>query len=324
MAMATEVPTVWNQLAEAMHLKDSPTAQVWLSERASFRFARLQSSQGLAEVARPVVGEHGYIVALQLKALPFIEQYFGNKKVSNGSYPVGAVSAINLQDEPACRVPHPFDALILYVTQASLDEVAYAHQAPRVDQLAWPLGAFDPVVYHLGKSFLASQQQPHNASKLFSDHLLHALNCHFVCSYSGVTLSAPRFRGGLSSRQMRRATELLEAHLDGKIALQQVAEACDLSVSHFARAFKQSFRRPPYKWLMERRVDKARDLMTNSRLPLADIATQCGFADQSALNRSFKRMHGVTPGIWRRRTARSRSGQGSSSARDARLYQQLR
>ena len=271
-----------------------------MSERASFRFGRFQSSEGLPDVARPVVGERGYIVALQLKAIPFIEQFLGNKKVSSGSYPIGAVSAIDLQDEPALFLPNPFDALVLYVTQADLDEVAYAHRAPRLEQLVWPLGTFDPVVYHLGKSFLASLEQPHDASKIFLDHILHALNSHIVCSYSGVTISAPKFRGGLSSLQMRRATELLEAHLDGDIALQQVAEACELSVSHFARAFKQTFRTPPYRWLIERRVDRARDLMTNSRLPLADIAARCGFADQSALNRSFKRIHGVTPGIWRR------------------------
>ena len=296
----TRVPTVWNQLAETMHLKDSPTAEVWMSERASFRFGRFQSSEGLPDVARPVVGERGYIVALQLKAIPFIEQFLGNKKVSSGSYPIGAVSAIDLQDEPALFLPNPFDALVLYVTQDDLDEVAYAHRAPRLEQLVWPLGTFDPVVYHLGKSFLASLEQPHDASKIFLDHILHALNSHIVCSYSGVTISAPKFRGGLSSLQMRRATELLEAHLDGDIALQQVAEACELSVSHFARAFKQTFRTPPYRWLIERRVDRARDLMKNSRLPLADIAARCGFADQSALNRSFKRIHGVTPGIWRR------------------------
>ena len=57
-----------------------------------------------------------------------------------------------------------------------------------------------------------------------------------------------------------------------------------------------------YQWLIERRVERAKDLMTNTRLPLAHIATQSGFADQSALNRSFKRIHGVTPGIWRRTT----------------------
>ena len=41
--------------------------------------------------------------------------------------------------------------------------------------------------------------------------------------------------------------------------------------------------------------------MMNSRLPLVDIAAQCGFADQSGLNRSFKRIHGLAPGTWRRR-----------------------
>lgn len=300
MDTAATIPTVWAQLAENMYLKDSPTAEVWMSERASFRFGRFRSSEGLPDVARPVVGERGYIVALQLKSIPFIEQFLGNKKVSSGSYPIGAVNAIDLQDEPGIFLQNPFDALVLYVTQADLDEVAYAHRAPRVEQLVWPHGKFDPVVYHLGKSFLASLEEPHHASKIFLDHVLHALNSHVVCSYSGVTLSAAQFRGGLSSVQMRRATELLEAHLDGDIALQQVAEACELSVSHFSRAFKQTFRTPPYRWLIERRVDRARDLMKNSRLPLADIAIRCGFADQSALNRSFKRIHGVTPGTWRR------------------------
>jgi AraC-like DNA-binding protein len=300
MDTATRIPTVWNQLAEAMYLQDSPTAEVRLSEGASFSFGRFQSSEGLPEIARPVVGERGYIVALQLKAIPFIEQFFGNKKVSSGSYPIGGVSAIDLQDEPAVLLPNPFDALVLYVTQAALDEIAYAHQASRVEHLVWPQGAFDPVVHHLGQTLLSSLERPHHAPKIFLDHVLQALNWHFVCSYGGVTTPALNFRGGLSPWQMRRATELLEAHLDGNIALQQVAEACELSGSHFARAFKTTFRRPPHRWLIERRVDRARDLMRNSRLPLADIAIQCGFADQSALNRSFKRVHGVTPGIWRR------------------------
>jgi AraC family transcriptional regulator len=312
MDMSTQVPTVWNQLAEAMYLKDSPTAEVRLSELASFSFGRFQSSKGLPEVARPVVGERGYIMVLQLKAIPFIEQFLGKKKVSSGYYPIGGASAIDLQEEPAVLLPNPFDALVLNVTQAALDDAAYAHQASRVERLVWPHGELDQVFHHLGRTLLSSLEQPHRTSKIFLDHILHALHCHFVCSYGGVRISAPQFRGGLSSHQMRRATELLEAHLDGNIALQQVAEACNLSVSHFARAFKQTFRRPPYKWLTERRVDKARDLMTNSRLPLADIATQCGFADQSALNRFFKRIHGVTPGIWRRRTTRGRSGPGTS------------
>jgi len=309
------VPTVWNQLAETMYLKDSPTAKVKLSELASFSFGRVQSTKGLPEIARPIAGERGYIVVLQLKAIPFVEQFLGRKKVSSGPYPIGAVSAIQLPEEPACLLPHPFDALVTYVTQAALDEVAYAHRAPRLEQLVWPHGVIDPVVHHLGQTLLYSLEHPDRVSKIFVDHILRALNCHFVCSYGGVAVSAPRFRGGLSPWQMRRATELLEAHLGGNITLQRVAEACELSVSHFARAFKTSFRKPPHNWLAERRVDRARDLMMNSRLPLADIAARCGFADQSGLNRSFKRIHGLAPGIWRRRTTRGpRKGNGEDAS----------
>ena len=132
MDTATEVPTVWSQLAETLYLRDSPTAEVRLSERASYSFGRIRSTVGLPEITRPVVGERGHIVVLQLKPIPFIEQFFGKKKVSSGPYPIGGVSAIDLQEEPAVLLPNPFDALVLYITQAALDEVAYAHRAPRV------------------------------------------------------------------------------------------------------------------------------------------------------------------------------------------------
>ena len=92
------------------------------------------------EIGRSTSGERGHIVALQLKAIPFIEEFLCRKKVSSGFYPVGAVSAINLQDEPALFLPNPFDALVVYVTQDSLDEIAYDHQAPRVERMVWKLG----------------------------------------------------------------------------------------------------------------------------------------------------------------------------------------
>jgi AraC family transcriptional regulator len=317
MGISVEIPAIWDQLAETMYLKDSPTAEVRISDVASFLFGRVRSKNALPEVAQPVVGQSGYIVALQLKAIPFIEQFLGKKKVSSGSYPLGAVSAIDLRDEPSCLLPNPFDALVLYVTQAALDEVAYAHRAPRVERLDWPQGAFDPIVHHLGQTLLASLENPGGISKIFLDHILHALNCHFASSYGGVIISSPKSCGGLSPLQMRRATEYLDAHLDGNIVLRQVAEVCGLSVSHFARGFKQTFRVPPHRWLTDRRVDRAKDLMTNSGEPLAEIAIQCGFADQSALNRSFKRIHGSTPGMWRRKTARGAGGHASPAAKPA-------
>jgi AraC-like DNA-binding protein len=298
--LSTSNPAFWDQFAAGMYLKEMPTAELCISELAPLSFGRIRSEEGLPEVTRGEGAARDYMVALQLTEIPFIEQYLGNKKVSQGFYPVGGVSVLPFEERPRIFLPGPFDTLVLHVTQNALDEIAYSHRVPRVDRLVWPFGHPDPVVNNLGQTLVSTLQQPTHASKLFVNHVLHALNSHFVCSYGGIRQSAKHVQGGLTAQQVRRATEFLDAHLDADIDLQQVAETCELSVSHFARAFRQTFGKPPYRWLIERRIDKARDLMAHSRLTIAEVAIQCGFTDQSGLNRSFKRVHGVTPGTWRR------------------------
>jgi transcriptional regulator GlxA family with amidase domain len=73
-----------------------------------------------------------------------------------------------------------------------------------------------------------------------------------------------------------------------------------LSKSHFSRAFQQSLGTPPMAYVAKRRVERAKLMMTSTRDRLTDIALACGFADQSHLNRSFRRIVGMSPGIWRR------------------------
>jgi AraC family transcriptional regulator len=287
----------WKLFAANMHANESPL-NLQLSKIASFSFGRIRS-QGLPEISRGSGRLRDYLVVLQLKAIPSIEQFLGAKRVSHGPYPMGGVSVLRFADMPTIFTPHPFDTLGLYVSQDALDEIAHSFRAPRVDSLLWGFGQPDSVVHHIGQTLVASLEQPNSTSKLFLDHVLHALNCHFVFSYRRLT-PAPPARGGLSGLQMRRATEFLDAHLNGDINLRRVAEICEISLSHFARAFKHSFRKPPYQWLLERRIEKAQDLLLNSRLSLAEIASQCGFTDQSGFNRSFKKISGATPGEWRR------------------------
>jgi AraC-like DNA-binding protein len=275
------------------------SASLTISRFAPFSFGRIRSEEGLPAATRGDGAARDYMVALQLAEIPTIEQFLGSKKVSQGYYPVGGVSVLRLEDRPGIFLPGSFDTLVLHLTQDALDEVAASYRMRRVDRLSGPFGQPDSIVHHLGQVLLTTLHQPH-AGKLFVDHVLHALHCHFVCSYGGITPVTRAAQGGLTAQQMKRATEFLDTHLDGDIDLQQVADVCGLSLSHFARAFRQTYGRPPYRWLIERRVDKAKDLLMNSRLPLADIAVRCGFTDQSGLNRSFKRIYGVTPGMWRR------------------------
>jgi AraC family transcriptional regulator len=106
--------------------------------------------------------------------------------------------------------------------------------------------------------------------------------------------------GGLAGWRRGRATELLRENLDGTVRLGDLARECELSVSHFARSFKASFGVTSHQWLTARRIERAKELLALSNLPLADVASQSGFGDQAAFTRTFHRDVGATPSQWRR------------------------
>lgn len=115
--------------------------------------------------------------------------------------------------------------------------------------------------------------------------------------------AAPRrvFKGGLTGSTQRRAQALLSGSDGAILSMGDIAKRCGLSRSHFSKAFKQSTGLSPRDWQIEDRIRRAELLLRDLRLPIADVATQCGFADQSHLTRLFKRFRGVTPARWRRR-----------------------
>ncbi len=105
---------------------------------------------------------------------------------------------------------------------------------------------------------------------------------------------------GLAPWQLRRAKRVLLSDLSKLPSLQQVAQACELSVHHFSRAFKTSTGITPHRWLLAARGGRAKELLANSPTPLVDVAGICGFADQSQFCRVFVRFAGSSPGALRR------------------------
>jgi AraC family transcriptional regulator len=91
----------------------------------------------------------------------------------------------------------------------------------------------------------------------------------------------------------------VHSHLAENITLDALAGCAGLSRYHFARRFRASTGMTPHQYVLQERVAKARTLITRTNVRLAEVATTCGFADQSHLNRVFKRFTGVSPGIYR-------------------------
>lgn len=110
--------------------------------------------------------------------------------------------------------------------------------------------------------------------------------------------------GGLARRQLRRVQELIEACASAPIAsspsLGELAAEANLSVHHFAREFRRSIGVTPYSYMLRRRLDRARQLIIQSSLPLARIGVLSGFPSAAHFTDRFRREMGVSPGALRR------------------------
>ena len=105
--------------------------------------------------------------------------------------------------------------------------------------------------------------------------------------------------GALPGRRLRAVTEYIEGHLDASPTLGQMAAVARLSPYHFARQFRTATGLPPHQFVIARRVERAKPLLQAGDLSLAEVAAHVGFSDQSQFTRHFKRLVGMTPGLFR-------------------------
>lgn len=107
-------------------------------------------------------------------------------------------------------------------------------------------------------------------------------------------------RGGLTGHQLRRIKEFVDAHVSKEIGITELAGLIGLSQFHFIRAFKHSVGLSPYQYVLSERISVAKEMLSVSNLPIADVALAVGFSGASQLNRVFRKLIGVTPAAFRR------------------------
>jgi AraC family transcriptional regulator len=137
--------------------------------------------------------------------------------------------------------------------------------------------------------------------RLYVEALATACTVHLLRNY-GSPPGAPSLHGpgGLAPAQLRRVIEYMNTHLHQELSLLELAEAAGLSLHHFGQAFKLATGMSPHRYVIEKRVDRARELLRNPLLSIAEIATIVGFASQSHLTVNFRRLTGLTPARFRR------------------------
>ncbi len=117
-----------------------------------------------------------------------------------------------------------------------------------------------------------------------------------------------RMRLDVISPCLINAVECMERHLEDTLGCQQVAEQVGLSLRHLNRLFQDNFNMPPARFYMELRLKRARALLQQTSMPVAEIGIACGFASASHFIRSYRNHFGHTPTIERESQQRRESG----------------
>jgi AraC family transcriptional regulator len=137
------------------------------------------------------------------------------------------------------------------------------------------------------------------SGRLYVDSLAVSVASRLVSSYSSIA-RRPAELGGLGGRRLKQTLAYIEDHLSEDISLSQLAALTGISASHFKTLFRQSTGVPLHQYVIQRRLDRAKDLLMVGKLSIAEIALASGFSHQSHLARHLRRASGLSPRVMKR------------------------
>jgi AraC family transcriptional regulator len=165
----------------------------------------------------------------------------------------------------------------------------------------------DRQIESIGMMLLAELQQDNLGGRLYIDSLANVLAVHLIRQYTTTKTELPIYAGGLSNRQVRHIFDYIDENLERDLKLADLAELLDLSQFHFSHLFKQSIGIAPYQYILQQRIERAKQLLKQpvrfapgaTPLAITDIALACGFSSHSHFSQQFRQVTGTTPKAYR-------------------------
>lgn len=270
-----------------------------------FAVTRLQSGPRPIEKAPAYPRDEALLVCVSLTptAVNQWRALYAGREVGVSKSIAFATTALDLRCPMEMWVRGPFDYLHYYLSDSLLKGVACENEIATPTELREVFFIEDLVVAQLTRSILFQVRHGEPLDKLELDQVAMLLSAHVLQRYCGATKAAKSPRSGLQTWQRIRAEEMLRAQLDGNISIKELATACSLSSSHFARGFRRTFGTSVHQYLIRLRLEKAKTLLSGTNKKLSEIAHLTGFCDQAALSRAFSRVEQEKPSRWRRGNA---------------------
>jgi AraC family transcriptional regulator len=156
-------------------------------------------------------------------------------------------------------------------------------------------GGTDPTLQHIAMALRAGVQTGDAHDRMYGEGLSTALAAHLLREYGAAPIRPKRQHGGLPRAKLVRAIEYIRDRLDADLTVSGIAQAVGMGPDHFAKLFKESTGQSPYRYVIEARVRKAKELLSAGKFTISEAAHLVGFVDQSHLTRHFRRVFGLPP-----------------------------
>ncbi|WP_179049767.1 AraC family transcriptional regulator [Nostoc sp. TCL26-01] len=153
----------------------------------------------------------------------------------------------------------------------------------------------DPQIEAIARLFQAELSTGGIGGQLYAESLKQVLIIHLLRQHCAFPPKIQHSPGGLGKHKLQQILNYIHSHLEQAIQLTELAKIADISQYHFCRLFKHSMGVSPYQYVLQQRMEKAKQLLQQGKYTIAEIAQMVGCADQSHFTKHFKKYTGVTP-----------------------------
>jgi AraC family transcriptional regulator len=275
-------------------LKLYPEAPLLSSDKAGWNGIQLQYHRHPPhQLAENYSKQHRIIIHDRSPSPPMVEEMiehrFQTKQFSSGDVTIVPAEVLNsaywnteyefitLSFESSTVMHHTFD-----LTDAANIELIPNFSKP------------DRLIHGIGFALKSELESSEGSSQLYVDSLIAALMTHLLRHYSN-RKSILSNHVGLSKKQLQQVSDYIHQNIDQDLSLTELSTIVQMSPSYFSNLFKQSTGFTPHQYVIQCRINWAKQLLQQGEMTIADIAHRLGFSHQSHLSRHFKRIVGVTP-----------------------------
>jgi AraC family transcriptional regulator len=244
-----------------------------------------------------------FMIVSYKRGSTFMERRFEGRWTRTECHP-GDISLLTRSQPSHWHWTEQIDVTHIYLSDAVVSRVAadVLEQPVAAVRLHDLLRAQSPMVSGIVDEISREAGGAGIGGALYVEALSTQLVVNLLRNFASVQFVDKSGRGELPPAVRRRLVDYIESRIDQPLTLEALAEVASMGVWSFGKRFRATFQTSPHQYVLDRRLEKARQMLAVDRLPVKAIASECGFADQAHLTRVMRARLGRTPASLRDNT----------------------